>query len=68
MLPGIFLIGFGVLLAGWGYVRIKGDFKDNKEINNFFSLLLTGQASGIGQLLSGMLTIMVGIVVMFINK
>ncbi|ANZ94076.1 hypothetical protein [Brochothrix thermosphacta] len=68
MLPGIFLSGFGALLSVWGYVRIKHDFKDNKEINNFFSLLLTGQASGIGQLLSGILAIVVGIVVMFMNK
>lgn len=68
MLPSMLLIGFGLLLTVWGFVRVKTDFKKDKVSNNVIGLILSGQASGIGQLISGTLTIVVGIIVFFMTK
>lgn len=68
MLPGIFLIIFGLLLSAWGIYRVKNDFKNNKKSNNIIGLILSGQGSGIGQLFSGILAVIVGIVVIFMNR
>ncbi|MEG2254405.1 MAG: hypothetical protein RSC33_03675 [Vagococcus sp.] len=68
MLPSMLLIGFGLLLTVWGFVRVKTDFKKDKVSNNVIGLILSGQASGVGQLISGILTIVVGIIVFFMTK
>ncbi|MBO0475527.1 hypothetical protein DOK76_00510 [Vagococcus sp. DIV0080] len=62
------LIGFGLLLTVWEFVRVKTDFKKDKVSNNVIGLILSGQASGVGQLISGILTIVVGIIVFFMTK
>ncbi|WP_242542142.1 hypothetical protein [Candidatus Vagococcus giribetii] len=68
MLPSMLLIGFGLLLTVWEFVRVKTDFKKDKVSNNVIGLILSGQASGVGQLISGILTIVVGIIVFFMTK
>ncbi|MBU3104380.1 hypothetical protein [Clostridium gasigenes] len=60
----LLFILFGVLLVLWGMYRMKtdkalvGKTQTRKNIFNFF---LLGQASGLGQLLSGILVIILGI-------
>ncbi|MBU3129984.1 hypothetical protein LGL55_18755 [Clostridium tagluense] len=60
----LLFILFGVLLTLWGIYRMKkdkalvGKTQTRKNIFNFF---LFGQASGLGQLLSGILVIILGI-------
>ncbi|MGX7024381.1 hypothetical protein [Vagococcus hydrophili] len=68
MLPSIFLWGFGLLLAAWGFYRMKTDFKNNQGKNNLIQMMLTGQASGIGQFASGIAMIIIGFVVLYMNK
>ncbi|WP_425304089.1 hypothetical protein [Brochothrix thermosphacta] len=43
-------------------------FKKNKTKNNLIQLLLTGEASGIGQFISGIVTIAVGFVVLYFQN
>ncbi|MBO0475479.1 hypothetical protein DOK76_00270 [Vagococcus sp. DIV0080] len=64
----IFLWGFGLLLAGWGFYRMKKDFGQNKSNNNLIQLLLTGQASGIGQFVSGIIMFIIGFVVLYMQN
>lgn len=60
----ILFILFGVVLVLWGIYRMKtddaliGKTQSKKNIVNFF---LLGQASGLGQLLSGILCIVIGV-------
>jgi len=59
------LIVFGVVLILWGIYRMKTDdafVGKTQTRKNLFNLLILGQASGIGQLLSGILCIVLGIV------
>ncbi|WAG53233.1 hypothetical protein [Clostridium tagluense] len=64
MIQKLLFILFGVLLTLWGIYRMKkdkalvGKTQTRKNIFNFF---LFGQASGLGQLLSGILVIILGI-------
>ncbi|WP_412676178.1 hypothetical protein [Bacillus paramycoides] len=58
---------FGFILMAWGFYRIKTDFNTHQKKNNIISFLLQGGASGIGQFISGIICIIVGIVVL-INK
>ncbi|MBJ8056113.1 MULTISPECIES: hypothetical protein [Bacillus cereus group] len=55
----------GVVLILWGIYRMKTDdafVGKTQTRKNFFNLLILGQASGIGQLLGGILCIILGIV------
>lgn len=60
-----FLIG--ILFIIWGTIRMSTDFKSKKRKNNIFQLLLTGQASGIGQFLSGIIFIIIGLISLFVK-
>lgn len=63
MIRVLFII-FGVLLTLWGVHRMKIDdalFGKDQKSKNIFNLLLMGQASGIGQFLSGIACIVIGI-------
>jgi hypothetical protein len=64
MLMKILFILFGVLLTLWGIYRMKTDeafVGKNQTRRNIFNLLIMGQASGIGQLLSGVICIILGV-------
>lgn len=59
------MIVFGAILTTWGIFSIKNNnmlFGKNKTSKNVFDLVLNGQASGIGQFLSGVLCIVIGII------
>ena len=58
---------FGAIFIAWGFYRIKNDFSKNKKKNNIISFLLQGGASGIGQLVGGIIFIIIGIFAL-INK
>ncbi|PEU16114.1 hypothetical protein [Bacillus sp. AFS019443] len=61
----LLLIVFGVVLIFWGIYRMKTDdafVGKTQTRKNLFNLLILGQASGIGQLLSGILCVIIGIV------
>lgn len=61
----LLFILFGVLLTLWGIHRMKTDdafVGKTQKRKNIFNLLIMGQASGIGQFLSGILCIIIGIV------
>lgn len=63
MIRVLFII-FGVLLTLWGIHRMKKDdalFGKDQRSKNIFNLILNGQASGIGQFLSGIACIIIGI-------
>ncbi len=63
MIRVLFII-FGVLLTLWGIHRMKNDealFGKSQKSKNIFNLILMGQASGIGQFLSGIACIIIGI-------
>jgi len=60
----VLFIIFGGLLTLWGVHRMKTDdalFGKNQKSKNIFNLILMGQASGIGQFLSGIACIVIGI-------
>ena len=64
MIMKILFILFGVLLTLWGIYRMKTDkafVGKTQTRRNIFNLLIMGQASGIGQLLSGVICIILGI-------
>ncbi|WP_445818962.1 hypothetical protein [Bacillus sp. FSL M8-0168] len=63
----IILFIFGVVLIVWGLYRMKTDFSGNKKKNNIVSFLLQGEASGIGQLLGGIICIILGIIAFIIK-
>ncbi|MEB2301698.1 hypothetical protein LAV72_19005 [Lysinibacillus xylanilyticus] len=68
-LVSIFII-FGIVLTTWGIYRMKTDdgiFGNNQKSKNIFNLFLHGQASGIGQFLSGIACIIIGIVALLIG-
>ncbi|MFP3512160.1 hypothetical protein SB775_21480 [Peribacillus sp. SIMBA_075] len=61
---------FGIVLVVWGIYRMRTDdglFGKNRKNKNIFNLLLMGEASGLGQFLSGILCIIIGIVVLIVN-
>jgi len=69
MILKLLFILFGVVLVLWGIYRMKTDdafVGKNQTRKNLFNLLILGQASGIGQLLSGILCIILGIVAFII--
>ena len=60
----VLFIIFGVLLTLWGIYRMKNDdalFGKNQKSKNIFNLILLGEASGIGQFLGGIATIIIGV-------
>ncbi|PGM55514.1 hypothetical protein [Bacillus sp. AFS053548] len=64
----LFIIG--VVLIVWGIYRMRTDdglFGKNKKSKNIFNFLLNGEASGLGQFLSGILCIVIGVIA-FIMK
>lgn len=70
MILKLLFIIFGILLTFWGIYRMKNDdsfFGKSQNSKNIFNLLLLGQASGIGQFLSGILCIILGIVAFLVK-
>ncbi|PEA84496.1 hypothetical protein CN680_26935 [Bacillus pseudomycoides] len=70
MILKLLFILLGVVLVAWGIYRMKTDAAfvgKNQTRKNLFNLLILGQASGIGQLLSGILCIILGIVSLIIK-
>ncbi len=61
------LLIVGAVLAIVGVIRVKTDFKDNKKNNNMIQFMLTGQASGIGQVISGILCLIIGVIVLIMQ-
>ncbi|MDM5152730.1 hypothetical protein QUF88_01885 [Bacillus sp. DX1.1] len=60
----LFIILFGVVLVLWGRYRMKTDdafVGKTQTRKNIFNLLIFGEASGLGQLLGGILCIILGI-------
>ncbi|MBD8590787.1 hypothetical protein IFT92_23905 [Peribacillus simplex] len=56
---------FGAVLIVWGIYRMKTDdglFGENRKSKNIFNLMLMGEASGLGQFLSGILCIIIAII------
>lgn len=68
-MPTLIAFGLGILFMAWGYYRVKTDFSDNENqsLNNIIQLILSGQASGIGQFLSGVIFIAIGIIALFVQ-
>ncbi|MEK4759556.1 hypothetical protein MHH85_04775 [Viridibacillus sp. FSL E2-0187] len=61
---------FGIVLVVWGIYRMKTDdglFGKNRKSKNIFNLFLMGEASGLGQFLSGILCIVIGIIAFFVK-
>ncbi|PEL48017.1 hypothetical protein [Bacillus toyonensis] len=70
MVLKLLFILFGLVLVLWGIYRMKTDdafVGKTQTRKNLFNLLILGQASGIGQLLSGILCIIIGIVSLVIK-
>ncbi|MFB5253093.1 hypothetical protein ACE38F_22635 [Bacillus mycoides] len=70
MILKLLFILLGVVLVAWGIYRMKTDdafVGKTQTRKNLFNLLILGQASGIGQLLSGILCIILGIVAFIIK-
>jgi len=66
----LLFILFGVVLVLWGRYRLKTDdalIGKTQKRKNIFNFILLGQASGLGQFLSGVLCIIIGIVSFFIK-
>ncbi|EJS62379.1 hypothetical protein CN425_04730 [Bacillus cereus] len=66
----LFGILFGIVLILWGVYRMKKDdafVGKTQTRKNLFNLLINGQSSGIGQLLSGILLVIL-VIVSFIIK
>lgn len=64
MILKILFILFGVLLVFWGRYRMKTDdalFGKDQKGKNIINLILMGEASGLGQFLSGIACIIIGI-------
>ncbi|MEI2358072.1 hypothetical protein [Mesobacillus zeae] len=65
MILKLLFILFGVALVFWGVYRMKTDeafIGKTQKRRNIFNFFLLGQASGLGQFLSGILCIIIGIV------
>jgi hypothetical protein len=70
MMVKLLLILFGVVLVLWGRYRMKKDdalVGKTQTRKNIFNFILNGQASGLGQFLSGILCIILGIVAFIIK-
>jgi hypothetical protein len=70
MMLKLLLILFGVVLVLWGRYRMKKDdalIGKTQTRKNIFNFILNGQASGLGQFLSGILCIILGIVAFIIK-
>lgn len=68
---GIVVVIYGLVLTVWGLFNIKNNnmlFGENIKSKNFFDLLINGQASGVGQFLSGLICITLGIMFFVIKK
>ncbi|MBE7121244.1 hypothetical protein [Bacillus cereus] len=66
----LFGIVFGVVLILWGVYRMKKDdafVGKTQTRKNLFNLLILGEASGLGQLLGGILLV-IAVIVSFIIK
>ncbi len=66
----LFGIVFGVVLILWGLYRMKKDdafVGKTQTRKNLFNLLILGEASGLGQLLGGILLVIL-VIVSFIIK
>ncbi|EJS62824.1 hypothetical protein [Bacillus cereus] len=66
----LFGILFGIVLILWGVYRMKKDdpfVGKTQTRKNLFNLLINGQSSGIGQLLSGILLVILVIVSLIIK-
>jgi hypothetical protein len=66
----LFGIVFGVVLIFWGVYRMKKDdafVGKTQTRKNLFNLLIRGEASGIGQLLGGILLVIAVIVALIIK-
>ncbi|MGN9160832.1 hypothetical protein [Clostridium sulfidigenes] len=60
----LLFILFGVVLILWGVYRVKTDeafVGKTQTRKNIFNLLILGEASGIGQLLGGIICIVLGV-------
>ncbi|MBZ9686835.1 hypothetical protein G9F72_010915 [Clostridium estertheticum] len=60
----LLFILFGVVLTLWGIYRMKTDkafVGKTQTRKNIFNFLIIGQASGLGQLLSGIICIILGV-------
>ncbi|MGL4570526.1 MAG: hypothetical protein ACRCVJ_05645 [Clostridium sp.] len=61
----ILFILFGIVLILWGIYRMKSDkafIGKTQSRKNIFNFIIQGQSSGIGQFLSGILCVIIGIV------
>jgi len=61
---------FGIVLVVWGTYRMRRDdglFGKSQKSKNIFNLLLMGEASGLGQFLSGILCIILGIIAFIVR-
>ncbi|WP_313636793.1 hypothetical protein [Paenibacillus sp.] len=61
---------FGIVLVVWGIYRMRRDdglFGKNQKSKNIFNLLLMGEASGLGQFLSGILCIILGVIAFIVR-
>lgn len=70
MMLKLFIIFFGGVLVLWGTYRMKKDdafVGKTQTQKNIFNFLILGEASGLGQLLGGILCIILGIVSIFIK-
>jgi hypothetical protein len=70
MVLKLFGIVFGVVLILWGVYRMKKDdafVGKTQTRKNFFNLLILGEASGLGQLLGGILLVIAVIVSLIIK-
>lgn len=64
---GLVSIIFGIVLTAWGIYRMKSDdglFGKTQKSKNIFNLFLLGQASGIGQFLSGIVCVIIGVAIL----
>ncbi|MFJ8461865.1 hypothetical protein ACIQ57_22475 [Lysinibacillus xylanilyticus] len=58
---------FGIVLTAWGIYRMKTDdglFGKSQKNKNIFNLFIFGQASGIGQFLSGIVCVIIGVAIL----
>ncbi len=65
MMIKVLFLAFGVLLTLWGIHRMKNDdalIGKTQKQKNIFNLIFLDQASGIGQFLSGIVCIIIGII------
>ncbi|MBB6625156.1 hypothetical protein H7E67_17200 [Clostridium gasigenes] len=64
MIQKLLFILFGVVLTLWGVHRIKTDkafVGKTQTRKNIFNFLIMGEASGLGQLLGGIICIILGV-------